>query len=101
MRRTDERWQGKNYEANVAAIARLTELATTKGITVTQLALAWLLAQGDDIVPIPGTRNATRLAENVAAADVVLTAADLAAVQEILPHGSFGSRYPEAMLPTW
>ena len=101
MRRRDERWQGDNYTANVAAIGQLTELAGSKGITVTQLALAWLLAQGDDITAIPGTRSPERLAENVAAADVTLSPADLARVLEILPHGSFGSRYPAGRMPTW
>ena len=86
MRSWDERWQPGNYEANVAAVGELTELAADKGIAVTQLALAWLLAQGDDIVPIPGTRSAERLAENVGAADVALTAADLARIHEILPQ---------------
>jgi aryl-alcohol dehydrogenase-like predicted oxidoreductase len=101
MRSWDERWQPGNYEKNAAAIERLTELARAKGATVTQLALAWLLAQGDDIVPIPGTRSPDRLAENVAAADVKLTAEDLKRVDEILPGGSFGSRYPEARMPQW
>jgi len=101
MRRTDARWQGDNYTANVAAIARLTELAESKGATVTQLALAWLLAQDEHTVPIPGTRSTTRLAENVAAADLVLTAADLALVHEILPHGSYGDRYPAALVDAW
>jgi aryl-alcohol dehydrogenase-like predicted oxidoreductase len=101
MRRRDLRWQGDNYTANIRATEQLTELATSKGITVTQLALAWLLAQGDDIVPIPGTRNARRLEENVAAADVTLSDADLSRVLEILPHGSFGARYPASRLPQW
>ncbi|MFD9738698.1 aldo/keto reductase [Umezawaea sp. NPDC059074] len=101
MRRTDARWQGDNYTANVAAIARLTELAESRGATVTQLALAWLLAQDEHTVPIPGTRSTTRLAENVAAADLVLTAADLALVHEILPHGSYGDRYPAALVDAW
>jgi aryl-alcohol dehydrogenase-like predicted oxidoreductase len=101
MRRFDERWQPGNFEANVAAIRELTGLAEAKDITVAQLALAWLLAQGDDISPIPGTRSATRLAENARAADVQLTAADLARVQEILPRGAAGSRYPAAMMPSW
>ena len=101
MRRTDARWQGDNYTANVAAIARLTELAESKGATVTQLALAWLLAQDEHTVPIPGTRSTTRLAENIAAADLVLTAADLALVHEILPHGSYGDRYPAALVDAW
>jgi aryl-alcohol dehydrogenase-like predicted oxidoreductase len=101
MRRWDDRWQGDNYTANVRAIGQLTELAGSKGITVTQLALAWLLAQGDDIVPIPGTRSPTRLEENVAAAEVTLDAADLERVHEILPDGAFGSRYPAEHMPTW
>jgi aryl-alcohol dehydrogenase-like predicted oxidoreductase len=101
MRQWDARWQGDNYTANVRAIEQLKELAAAKGISVTQFALAWLLAQGDDIVPIPGTRSETRLAENVGAADATLTSGDLAKVQEILPEGSFGSRYPAEMLPNW
>ena len=101
MRSFDERWQPGNYEQNVAAIERLTELAQQKGASVTQLALAWLLAQGDDIVPIPGTRSPDRLAENVGAADVTLTTDDLKLVDEILPGGSFGSRYAEANMPSW
>ena len=101
MRSVDERWQPGNYEQNVAAIERLTELARGKGASVTQLALAWLLAQGDDIVPIPGTRSPDRLAENVGAAEVTLTADDLKLVDEILPGGSFGSRYAAANMPSW
>ena len=101
MRNWDERWQPGNYERNVAAVRQLTALAEGKGITVTQLALAWLLAQGDDIVPIPGTRRPQRLAENAAAADVVLTAGDLARIDEIVPEGAFGGRYPAAMMPSW
>ncbi|AVZ74609.1 aldo/keto reductase [Streptomyces lunaelactis] len=101
MRSWDDRWQPGNYEKNLAAVRELTALADAKGITVTQLALAWLLAQGDDIVPIPGTRSPERLALNVAAAYVTLTPEDLARIQEILPHGAAGSRYPEVMMPTW
>jgi len=82
-------------------VRELTALAESKGIAVTQLALAWLLAQGDDIVPIPGTRSVRRLEENVASASVDLTPEDLARVQEILPHGSAGSRYPQSMMPIW
>jgi aryl-alcohol dehydrogenase-like predicted oxidoreductase len=101
MRRFDERWQPGNFEANVAAIRELTNLAESKGITVAQLALAWLLAQGADIAPIPGTRSSARLAENAGAADVQLTAADLERVQQVLPRGAAGSRYPAAMMPSW
>jgi aryl-alcohol dehydrogenase-like predicted oxidoreductase len=99
MRSWDERWQGENFTRNKAAVAELAELARGKGISVTQLALAWLLAQGDDIVPIPGTRSASRVAENVAAADVELTDDELERVREILPEGSYGSRYPAEMMP--
>jgi aryl-alcohol dehydrogenase-like predicted oxidoreductase len=101
MRRTDPRWQGEDFERNIAALAQLRELAASKDISPTQLALAWLLAQGDDIVPIPGTRSPQRLAENVAAADVTLTQADLDRVAEILPHGAYGSRYVETFMPKW
>jgi aryl-alcohol dehydrogenase-like predicted oxidoreductase len=99
MRSWDDRWQGENFARNKAAVDELARLAASKGISVTQLALAWLLAQGDDIVPIPGTRSETRLAENVAAAAVELTGEDLARVHEILPEGSYGSRYPAEMMP--
>ncbi|MET8452156.1 aldo/keto reductase [Streptomyces sp. NPDC005209] len=101
MRSRDERWQPGNYEKNLAAVRELTAFADSKGIAVTQLALAWLLAQGDDIVPIPGTRSPQRLEENVAAAHITLTPDDLARIQEILPHGAAGSRYPAAIRPTW
>jgi aryl-alcohol dehydrogenase-like predicted oxidoreductase len=101
MRSWDERWQPGNYERNTEAIGQLAELADGKGITITQLALAWLLAQGSDIVPIPGTRRPGRLAENAAAADVELSAADLARIEQILPEGAYGSRYPQVMMPQW
>jgi aryl-alcohol dehydrogenase-like predicted oxidoreductase len=101
MRSWDERWQPGNYERNTEAIGQLAELASDKEITITQLALAWLLAQGCDIVPIPGTRKPERLAENAAAADIELSASDLARIQEILPAGAYGSRYPQVMMPHW
>jgi aryl-alcohol dehydrogenase-like predicted oxidoreductase len=101
MRSRDPRWQPGNYERNMRATAELTQLAQTKGATVSQLALAWLLAQGDDIVPIPGTRNPVRVAENVAAASVALTAGDLAQIARILPDGGFGARFPEGRVPVW
>ncbi|CAG6399020.1 aldo/keto reductase [Streptomyces cocklensis] len=100
MRGTDPRWQPGNYEKNLDAVRRLGELAAGRGITVSQLALAWLLGRGEHIVPIPGTRSPSRVEENAAAAEVVLTATDLAAVDEILPDGGFGARYA-ARLPTW
>jgi aryl-alcohol dehydrogenase-like predicted oxidoreductase len=101
MRSWDARWQSPNYEANLAAVGQLTKLATGKGISVTQLALAWLLAQGEDIVPIPGTRSQVRLAENLGAAEVSLTPAELEQIHQILPNGSFGGRYPADFMPTW
>jgi len=101
MRSWDERWQPGNYERNIDAIRQLQDLAAEKDASVTQLALAWLLAQGEDLVPIPGTRSPERLAENVAAAEVELSAADLQRIEEVIPDGAFGSRYPEAMMPQW
>jgi aryl-alcohol dehydrogenase-like predicted oxidoreductase len=101
MRRTDPRWQPGNFERNVEAVRQLTALAASKGATVAQLALAWLLAQGDDIVPIPGTRNRERIDENVGAAEVRLDEADLARIHEILPKGGFGARYIDAWMPSW
>ena len=101
MRNSDPRWQPGNFEKNVEAVDRLGRLAAAKGLTVSQLALAWLLAQGDQIVPIPGTRSAARMEENAGAADVALTEADLAAIREILPNGGFGARYTEEHVPNW
>jgi aryl-alcohol dehydrogenase-like predicted oxidoreductase len=102
MRRMrDPRWQGENFGKNRRALAQLEALAANKGIALSQLALAWLLAQGDDVVPIPGTRNVTRLEENVGAADVTLTDDDLRQISEAFPDGAYGTRYAEAALPTW
>lgn len=101
MRRTDPRWQPGNYEKNLEATRQLTELAESRGGTVSQLALAWLLAQGEHIVPIPGTRNPKRVEENVGAADLQLTTADLTRINEILPTGGFGARYAGNATPDW
>ncbi|MDQ1030983.1 aryl-alcohol dehydrogenase-like predicted oxidoreductase [Streptomyces umbrinus] len=101
MRSWDERWQGENYTYNVRATKQLKNLADTKGTTTAQLALAWLLAQGEDIAPIPGTRSTKRIEENAGAVDVQLSAADLARIAEILPHGSAGSRLPAAVLSSF
>ena len=101
MRRHDPRWQGENFDANVNAVAQLKELASIKGCTVAQLAIAWLLAQGPDVVPIPGTKSPRRLEENVGAASVVLSDTDLARILEILPNGSFGERYAGGRTPVW
>ena len=101
MRNGDPRWQPGNFEKNLEAVRRLTELAASKDATVAQLALAWLLAKGDDIVPIPGTRSTARVEENIAAADLTLTSDDLDAIARILPTGGFGARYAGAGVPTW
>ena len=92
---------GPHGRTNKRAVDRLHELAAEKGITAAQLALAWLLARGQDIVPIPGTRTATRLEENLAAADVELTEADMARIDEIVPDGAAGARYTPEYMPTW
>ncbi|MEU8800028.1 aldo/keto reductase [Spirillospora sp. NPDC048819] len=101
MRNHDPRWQPGNFEKNLAAVERLAELAAAKDATVSQLALAWVLAQGDDIVPIPGTRSPKRVEENTAAAELTLTESDLDAIAAILPTGGFGARYADGSLPTW
>ncbi|MEU3985417.1 aldo/keto reductase [Streptomyces sp. NPDC026672] len=101
MRSRDPRWQPGNFERNTEATARLARLAADKGATVSQLALAWVLAQGEDIVPIPGTRSAARVAENVAAASLDLTDDDLKRIAEILPRGGHGARFPEGLVPSW
>jgi aryl-alcohol dehydrogenase-like predicted oxidoreductase len=93
-RRNDPRFQGANYDVNVKAAETVRAVAERKGVTPAQLALAWLLAQGDDVVPIPGTKRRTRLEENLGAADVVLTDAELTELE--LPVS--GERYPDAML---
>lgn len=95
------RWQPGNFEKNMAAVILLSELAVSKNATIAQLALAWLLAQGEDIVPIPGTRSVKRLEENLGAVNVQLTKADLTRIEAILPNGGFGERYPAGMKPDW
>jgi aryl-alcohol dehydrogenase-like predicted oxidoreductase len=82
-------------------VRRVEELAARKHCTAAQLALAWLLAQGEDIVPIPGSKARVRLEENAAAADVELTPEDLAALAAAAPHGvAAGTRYPEGGMKT-
>jgi aryl-alcohol dehydrogenase-like predicted oxidoreductase len=94
FRRTQPRFQGENLEANMRIVAKLREIAEEKGITPAQLALAWVLAQGEDIVPIPGTKRRKYLEENAAAADIELTDEDLSRINEELPEVS-GDRYEE------
>jgi aryl-alcohol dehydrogenase-like predicted oxidoreductase len=95
FRRTQPRFQGENLEANARIVAKLREIAGEKDITPAQLALAWVLAQGDDIVPIPGTKRRSYLEENAAAAEIELSGEDLARIDAELPEVS-GERYEEA-----
>ncbi|MDX7953813.1 aldo/keto reductase [Lichenihabitans sp. Uapishka_5] len=95
-RRTDPRYAGENFDRNVAAAEKVNAVAARKGVKPGQIALAWLLAKGDDIAPIPGTKRRTYLEENVAAADVRLSADDVLALDAALPPGSIaGPRYTE------
>ena len=95
-RRTDPRYAGENFDRNVAAAEKVNAVAARKGVKPGQIALAWLLAKGDDIAPIPGTKRRTYLEENVAAANVRLSADDVLALDAALPPGSIaGPRYTE------
>ncbi|WP_432191079.1 aldo/keto reductase [Streptomyces sp. bgisy027] len=85
-------WNPENFDANVAMTSELTKFAESKGATLSQLALAWLLTQKDYIVPIPGSRNPVRVAQNIAAANLTLNADDLAHIADIAPHGGKGGR---------
>jgi aryl-alcohol dehydrogenase-like predicted oxidoreductase len=98
-RRNTPRFQGENFTRNLELVERITAIAGRKGITPGQLALAWVLAQGDDIVPIPGTKRRSYLEENIAAGAVTISAAEMAEIAEALPKGAAsGGRYPESMM---
>src|SRR5215470_14690887 len=98
-RRFSPRFQGDNFPKNLALVGRITQMATAKGCTPSQLALAWVLAQGEDIVPIPGTKRRKYLEQNLGALDVQLTRKDLAGLDAISAKGAAaGMRYPEAMM---
>ena len=98
-RRKDPRYQGANFDANQRAAGIVRDIATAKGARPGQVALAWLLARGPDIVPIPGTKRRKYLEENVAAADIKLTAADMRTLDDALAAGKVsGPRYGEAMM---
>ena len=98
-RRLSPRFQGENFQKNLDLVARVEALAEEKNCTPGQLALAWLLAQGEDIIPIPGTKRRKYLEENVAALKVKLSPDDLRRIEEVAPHGSAaGLRYPEHMM---
>jgi aryl-alcohol dehydrogenase-like predicted oxidoreductase len=98
-RKDHPRFQEGNIETNVSVVQPLKAIAAEKGVTPSQLAIAWLLHQGDDIVPIPGTKRRTHLAENMAAADIDLSADDVARIgAAVKPDAVSGTRYPEKQL---
>ena len=98
-RRTAPRFQGENFQRNLDLVNKVSEIAREKHCTPAQLALAWVLARGQDIVPIPGTKRRKYLRENMDALDVMLDADDLERIDEVAPKDvAAGSRYPEAMM---
>ena len=100
-RRNTPRFQGENFQKNLDLVHRVEEIARAKGCKPSQLALAWVLAQGGDIVPIPGTKHRKYLEENGAALDLELTAEDLRRIDEVFPiEAAAGPRYPDHMMST-
>jgi aryl-alcohol dehydrogenase-like predicted oxidoreductase len=98
-RREHPRFKEENLEKNVELVKRVEEMARAKGCTPAQLVLAWLLAQGEDVVPIPGTKRKHRVDENLGALEVALDAGDVQRLAEAVPVGAAaGTRYPEAQL---
>lgn len=98
-RRNNPRFQGQNFQKNLELVARIEAMAAAKQCAPSQLALAWVLAQGEDIVPIPGTKRRKYLEENLGALDVEITSADLQHIDEVAPQGvAVGTRYAEAQM---
>lgn len=98
-RRSNPRFQGENFDKNLKLVEKVGEIAREKGIAASQLALAWVLAQGQDIVPIPGTKRRKYLEQNVEAVDVILSQEELARIDDAFPKdAASGKRYPEAMM---
>jgi len=96
FRRMSPRFQGDNFQKNLELVTRVEQIASEKRCTPAQLALAWVLAQGEDIVPIPGTKRRTYLDQNLGALDVSLNASDLRRIDEAIPRGAaVGARYPD------
>jgi aryl-alcohol dehydrogenase-like predicted oxidoreductase len=96
FRRNNPRFQGENFYKNLELVKKVEEIAKEKGVNAAQLALAWVLAQGDDIVPIPGTKRVKYLKENIAATEIKLTEEDLKRLDEVAPKGvTAGTRYPD------
>ena len=97
FRRRSPRFQGENFDKNRETVKKIEKIASEKGVKSSQLALAWVLAQGDDIVPIPGTKRLAYLNENAAALEITLTPEELARIEEVAPVGAAaGHRYPDA-----
>ena len=96
-RRFSPRFQGENFQRNLDLVTKIADLAADRAVTPAQLGLAWVLAQGEDIVPIPGTKRRERLEENAAAVDVVLSDDELREIADALPE-AVGERYPETMM---
>ena len=101
FRRNLPRFQGENFQRNLELVDKVNQIAKEKGCTAAQLALAWLLARGENIIPIPGTTKSHRVEENARAAEIELTSEELHRINEIAPHDvAEGTRYPEAMMST-
>ncbi|HEX8289289.1 MAG TPA: aldo/keto reductase [Pyrinomonadaceae bacterium] len=100
-RRHSPRFQGENFDKNLQLVRKIEEIAKEKGVTTSQLALAWVLAQGNDIVPIPGTKRRKYLEQNAESAEIILSQEELAAIEDVFPKdAAAGLRYPEAMMKT-
>ena len=98
-RRTNPRFQGENFDKNIKLVEEIKEIAEEKGVAASQLALAWVLAQGEDVVPIPGTKRRKYIEENAAAVGIELTADELERINEVFPRdAASGLRYPEHMM---
>jgi len=94
-RRNNPRFKGENFQRNLDLVKKIEEIAREKGVTPAQLAIAWVMSRGDDVVPIPGSKSRKHLEENVAAAGIELTPAELARIDEVAPKGvAAGDRYP-------
>jgi aryl-alcohol dehydrogenase-like predicted oxidoreductase len=99
FRRNSPRFQGENFDRNLALVKKVEEMAASKGVKASQLALAWVLAQGQDVIAIPGTKQNKRMMENIGAVNVKLTDADFKEISDAVPKGATkGTRYPEAQM---
>jgi aryl-alcohol dehydrogenase-like predicted oxidoreductase len=99
FRAISPRFRSGNVEANLALVDALRQVAARKGITAAQAAIAWVLAQGDDIMPLIGARRRNQLSESLAAANIVLNREDIAAIEQVVPKdAALGARYPEAAM---